>query len=319
MRSPPKRRSRSAEISAVAGRVTLLHRLEYLAFRGAVAALRALPERWALALGGSVGWLAGSLLRVRRGVADANLARAFPDRDPRWRDRVARASYRTLGREAVATFLFAGEPAERVRARTPDPLGEAALLEAVRAGRGVVLLTGHFGNWEMAGGAAAARGAPLAAVAARQANRLFDDALVANRARLGIATIRRGDARREVMRALREGRVVGMVADQDARRRGAFVDFLGTPASTVRGPALFALRAGAPLFLGTCVALPGQPGRYRCEVEEVRCDRTGDVAEDVRRLTAAHAAALTERVRREPEQYFWQHRRWRTPPPAGGV
>jgi len=121
-----------------------------------------------------------------------------------------------------------------------------------------------------------------------------------------------------VLRSLRAGRVAGLVADQDARRRGLFVDFLGTPASTARGPALFALRAGAPLFLGSCVALPDQPGRYRCEVEEIRVDRTGDLDEDVRRLTAAHAAALAERVRRMPEQYFWQHKRWKTRPAHEG-
>jgi KDO2-lipid IV(A) lauroyltransferase len=252
-------------------------------------------------------------------VTDANLARAFPDRDRAWRDRVARASYRNLGREAVATFLIAGEPAARVLERTPDARGVEGMLAAVRAGRGLILVTGHLGNWELAGAAAAARGIPLAAVSARQANRLFDAALVENRAALGIATIRRGNARREVPGALRAGRAVALVADQDARERGVFVDFLGTPASTARGAALFALRSGSPLFLGLCVGVPGAPGRYRCEVEEVRFERSGDLAEDVRRLTAAHAAALAERVRREPEQYFWQHRRWRTPPPAAGV
>jgi KDO2-lipid IV(A) lauroyltransferase len=300
-------------------RPSLAHRLEFLVFRAAVGALRALPERWALEIGATLGWLAGSVVRVRRRVTDENLARAFPDRDRRWRDRVARASYRNLGREAVATFLFAGEPAERVLERTPDAIGVEGMLAAARAGRGLILLTGHLGNWEMAGGAAAARGAPMAAVSVRQANRLIDETLVRTRARLGISTIRRGNARREVLQALRAGRVVGVVADQDARERGVFVDFLGAPASTARGPALFALRSGAPLFIGFCVADPATPGRYRCEVEEVRCERSGDLEEDVRRLTAAHAAALGERVRREPEQYFWQHRRWRTPPPGGGV
>jgi KDO2-lipid IV(A) lauroyltransferase len=302
----------------MAGRISLSHRIEFLAFRGVLVLLRALPERWALELGATLGWLVGSVARVRRGVTDENLARAFPDRDRSWRDRVARASYRNLGREAVAMFLFAGESAERVLARTPEARGVEGMLEAVRAGRGLILVTGHLGNWEMAGGAAAARGVPLAAVSARQANRLFDDALVRSRERLGVTTIRRGNARREVLGALRAGRVVGIVADQDARERGVFVDFLGTPASTARGPALFALRSGAPVFLGLCVSVPGAPGRYRCEVEEVTFERSGDLDEDVRRLTAAHAAALAERVRREPEQYFWQHRRWRTPPPSGG-
>ena len=76
----------------------LRHRLEYLAFRIGVACLRALPERGALALGGALGWVAGRILRIRRRVADENLARAFPERARRWRDRVARASYTSLGR-----------------------------------------------------------------------------------------------------------------------------------------------------------------------------------------------------------------------------
>jgi KDO2-lipid IV(A) lauroyltransferase len=299
----------------MAGRVTLAHRVEYAAFRASLFLLRLLPERWALGLGGTLGWLAGAVFRVRREVTDANLARAFPHEDRRWRERVALASYRNLGREAVASFLFSGESAERVIERTPDPVGGERLFAAIAEGHGAVMLTGHLGNWELAGAAAAARGVSLSAVSVRQGNRLIDDALVRNRARLGIGTIRRGDAPIDVIRTLRAGRVAGLVADQDARRGGVFVDFLGTPAATARGPALFSLRAGAPLFLGSCIAVEGRPGRYRCEIEEIRCERTGALDEDVRRLTAAHAAALAERVRRHPDHYFWQHRRWRTAPP----
>ena len=293
-------------------RPTVRHVMEYAAFRASLCALRLLPERWALALGGSLGWFAGAVVRVRRDVTDANLARSFPDEDRRWRNRIALASYRNLGREVVASFLFAGESPESVIERTPNPSGGEALLEVLNSGSGAILLTGHLGNWEMAGAAAAARGVPLAAVAVRQANRLFDDDLMRNRARLGISIIRRGGDPLEVIRTLRAGRVAGLVADQNVRHGGLFVDFLGSPASTARGPALLALRANVPLFLGSCVALAGEPGRYRCEIEEIACERTGDLHEDVRRLTVAHVAALAKRVRRDPGHYFWQHRRWRT-------
>ena len=195
----------------------------------------------------------------------------------------------------------------------------AGLLAVVARGRGAILVTGHLGNWEMAGAAAAARGVPVDAVVVRQANRLFDDALTANRANLGIRIVRKGDAPRELLRSLAAGRVPGLVADQDARRAGVFVDFFGNPTSTPRGPAVFAIKADVPLFLGTCVPLRDEPGRYRCEVEEIRVERTGDLDADVLRLTAAHAAALEARVRRSPEHYFWQHRRWRTLPPVDSV
>jgi Kdo2-lipid IVA lauroyltransferase/acyltransferase len=291
------------------------HRVEFLAFRVGLAVLRALPERWALAFGAGLGWVAGTVLRIRRDVTDANLARAFPERDQAWRDGVARASYASIGREGVATFLFGGEPAERVIWRTPDPPGEREFMAAALSGRGMVAVTGHLGNWEMAGAGAAARGAAIDAVVVRQANRLFDEAISRARANLGVRILRKGDAPREALRSLAAGRVVALVADQDARRAGIFVDFLGTPASTARGPALFAIKANVPLFVATCVPLPGQPGRYLAEAEEVRWERSDDLDEDVRRATQAHVAALAARVRRYPEHYFWQHRRWRTAPP----
>ena len=292
----------------------LRYRVEYIAFRVALACLGTFPERCALATGGGLGWFAGTVLRIRRRVTDENLARAFPERDRNWRDRVARASYTNLGREAVASFRFGRESAERIRARTADPIGMDAVLDAVATGRGAILVTGHLGNWELAGAAVAARGVPIDAVAVRQANRLFDEALTRNRAALGMNLIRRSEAPREVLRSLRVGRVPGLLADQDARGAGVFVDFLGRPASTPRGPAVFALRAGVPLFLGTCMPRPGLPGRYLCEVEEIRAERTGNLEQDVRRLTEAHAAALASRVRQRPEHYLWQHRRWRTAP-----
>ena len=294
--------------------VPFRYRVEYVAFSIALACLRAFPERCALATGAGLGWLVGTVLRIRRRVTDENLAHAFPEQGRNWHNRVARASYTNLGREAVASFLYSGESAERIRARTADPIGMETVLDAVATGRGAILITGHLGNWELAGAAVAARGVPIDAVAVRQANRLFDEALTRNRAAFGMNLVRRSEAPRKLLRSLRVGRVPALLADQNARGAGVFVDFLGRPASTPRGPAVFALRAGVPLFLGTCMPRPGLPGRYLCEVEEIPAERTGSLKQDVRRLTEAHTAALAARVRQRPEHYLWQHRRWRAAP-----
>lgn len=294
--------------------VRLRHLAEYVAFRSVLACSRLFPERCALAMGAGLGWFAGTVLRIRRRVTDENLAHAFPERHRTWRRRVARASYTHLGREAVASFRFSQESAERIRARTADPIGMDAVLSAVATGRGAILVTGHLGNWELAGAAVAARGVSIDAVAVRQANRLFDEILTQNRASLGINVISRNDAPRELLRSLRDGRVPGLLADQHARGSGVFVDFLGRPASTPRGPAVFALRAGVPLFLGTCMPHPRLSGRYLCEVEEIRAERTGNLEQDVRHLTEVYTAALAARIRQRPEHYLWQHRRWRTAP-----
>lgn len=297
-------------------RPTLRHRLEYALFRIARGGLKVLPEAWALRLGSLLGWVAGSVLRIRRAVVDENLARAFPERDAGWRRRVAVGSYRHLGREAVAAFRLSGERPEGVVART-EVVGLEALREARAEGRGAILVTGHLGNWEIGGAALAARGIPVDAVAFRQRNRLFDRDLVENRVRLGMRVIPRGRASRAVFHSLAEGRVPGLVADQNAGERGLFVDFFGVPASTARGPAVFSLRSGAPLFLGVAVALPGRPHRYRVHLEPIPFESHGEVAADVRSLLNAQVAGLERWVREVPEQYFWQHKRWKTrPPPA---
>jgi KDO2-lipid IV(A) lauroyltransferase len=289
--------------------------LEFALYRLVTAALRGLPERHAVALGGALGWLAGALLRVRRAVVDENLARVFPDRDGEWRRRVASSSYRHFGREAIVAFRIGDERPEALLART-QVNGVEAVLEAAR-GPGALIAAGHVGNWELGGGVLALLGVPIDAIAARQRNPLFDDALARNRKKLGVRIVYRGVAGGEVLRSLRERRVPVMLADQDAGGGGVFVDFLGHPASTTRGPALLALRSGARLFAGACLVLSGHPRRYRLDLVPVDALRTGDLARDVQALTQAHADALARFVREAPEQYFWQHKRWKTPPRAG--
>lgn len=298
--------------------VTTRHRVEYAAFGLLRGVLRLLPEAAALGLGEALGWVAGAVLRVRRSVVDDNLARAFPDRDARWRARTARASYRHLGRESVAMFRLGSRTRGWVMEAT-EVEGLDALRRGVEAGRGAIVVTGHLGSWEMGGASLAVRGFPVDAVALAQANPLFDGDLVATRERLGMAVIRRGNASREVLRSLRRARVPALVADQNARTAPLFVDFFGVPAATFRGPALFALRSGAPLVVGICLRASRHPQRYRVVLEEVSVPPSGDLDRDVRRLTEAWVGVLERWVRVAPDQYFWQHKRWKTRPVAEGV
>lgn len=293
--------------------VPLSHRLEYAGFRLFRALLRILPFRAALAVGSFLGWIAGSVLRVRRDVVDGNLARAFPDVDSAWRRRVAAASYRHLGRESVMTFLLAGASAERIRSITRME-GLEELQAALAEGRGLVMATGHVGNWELGAAALAARGIDVDAVVQVQRNRRFDAELRRAREGLGIHVISKQEAPRGVLSSLRRGRLAALVADQNVRRAGIFVDFFGIPAATAKGPAVFALRTGAPLWAGAALRVRGGEGGYRVVMCPVRAELTGDPEEDVLRLTRAHTTLLERWVREEPAQYFWQHKRWKTRP-----
>ena len=292
----------------------LRHRLEYALVRGIQGADRLLGERLAGALIARAARLAYRPLGIRRSTVEAHLRQAFPDRDEDWIRRTAAASYAHLGREGLSLLRLYRLGREEVIRQTRIVEGIAALRSAVEAGTGAVVVTGHFGNWEIGGAAVAARGLPLDVVVQRQANPLFDRLINQARARLGMRVIYRGRASRDALRALREGGVVAFVADQDARQAGVFVPFLGRPASTFRGPAVLALRSGAPVFIGTAVRAPD--GRYDVRIRRIPDPPPGDLGERTDALTAAHARALEELVRATPEQYFWHHRRWKTRPPG---
>lgn len=291
------------------------HRLEYALILLARGVDRLLGARLSGGLAAALGRLVYRPLGIRRGVVEEQLRRAFPDRDEAWLRNVARASYEHLGREGMMLLRLSRLGPDDVIAAT-DVDGLDALRAAVEDGRGAVLVTGHFGNWEVGGASVAARGVPLDAVAQRQANPHFDRLINRAREGLGITVIRRGGAMNGALRSLRRGRTVALVADQDARSRGVFVPYFGRPASTHRGPAVLALRTGAPVFMGTAVRRAD--GRYAVTIREIPVPSADDPEEQADRLTAVLAAALEAAVREEPGQYLWQHRRWKTSPGNGG-
>ncbi len=190
---------------------------------------------------------------------------------------------------------------------------------AAASGKGVILLTGHLGNWELGGAAIAARGIPLEVVAKGMSNRLFEQTLVRARERLGMRVIPMGDAPARALKALGDGGVVAILGDQSAHRGGVPVRFFGLAASTARGPALLAVRSGAPVFLGFAVRDPGWSQRYTLTFEALQFEPSGDVDRDVDLLLERYARFLEAAIERCPEQYFWQHRRWKSQPDGGTV
>ena len=188
-------------------------------------------------------------------------------------------------------------------------------IAAARArGKGVVLLTGHFGAFDLSGAVAARAGQPVHFLVRAQSNPLVDRELQARRRALGVEVGKHGIGVREAIRVLRANGCVALVADQDAGRRGAFVPFFGVPASTPKGPAELCVRTGAALLPGyLCRNLDGTyEGRILPPIEP---PVTGDDDADVLALTARHVALLEEWIRARPEQWLWTHRRWKTAPP----
>jgi Kdo2-lipid IVA lauroyltransferase/acyltransferase len=290
------------------------HRAEYALVRTLEKSVSSLPEGAAEAVGRNIGralYGAG----IRRNVVEQNLRLAFPQKDSSWIDATARASYEHLGREAATIMRLSRLDARSIVERTTT-IGWDDAQQALSLGKGLILVTGHYGNWEIAAAAVAARGSPIAAIVRRQGNRMVDERLQLLRRNLGVESIYQGQAPSRVPRILRANGVVGIVGDQDARRSGVFVPFFGRPASTHRGPALFALRLGAPVF--SCVArrLPGPDTRYEVIGERVEYERSDDLEGDVHKLTAELALRLERQIRVDPAQYFWFHKRWKSAPPV---
>src|SRR5690242_13102513 len=300
---------------------TLTHRVEYYALRGAVAALDRLSIRRAGAVGEWLGALGYRPIGVRRAVVERQVRAAFPGLGEAEVQRIARESYESLGRTTIETAVLPAFSREQVIAMFSRVDGWDIVERAMGQGRGILFVTGHLGNWELAGSFMAARGIPLEAVARRMQNPLFDRYLTETRRRIGMSVIHDADAVRRVPRAMRENRAVAFLVDQGAvGLASTWVPFFRRLAKTPRGPAVFALRLGAPVVFGAALRQPD--GRYMIGFEEVRTEPTGDREADVDRIVAAYTATLERWVRRAPGQYFWHHRRWKhqrpgTPPELG--
>lgn len=279
-------------------------------------ALRVFSDSAARRLGESLAGLAYRPFGVRREVVESQVAAAFPDRPPEWVRETARACYAHFGREAAATLRLGRAGRKAVLART-EGAGELPGRFRELSPKGAALIvTGHLGNWELAGTVLGGVGLPVSAVVRRQSGP-FDRRLTKLREDLGIRTISEEEAPRGVRRALRSGRVVALVADQHAGPRGIRVSFLGRPASTFRGPARLALGCGVPLLFG---ALLREGDRYRIVLEPVQAPSEGaSRRERELRLTRGWVERLEACVRARPEQYFWFHRRWKAARnPSGG-
>jgi KDO2-lipid IV(A) lauroyltransferase len=289
----------------------LADRLEYAAFASVMAAANRVSEARAERMGEALGRFGYRRLGIRRDLVEEHLRRAFPERSEEWVRLTAEASYAHLGREIMTTLRLSHLSCDQVVRRVHHDLGRDRFYAAFAEGRGLVLAGAHIGNWELGGASIAAQGYPVDAVYQPLRNPIFNDAIVRARHRLGLQLIPRGVASKEALQRLRAGRIVAFISDQNAGRTGVFVPFFGRLASTHRGAALLAVRAGAPLFFGAAVR---QADGYLGISEEITASRDGPLEEVVARLTAAFTAVLERLVRQSPEQYFWHHRRWKTRP-----
>jgi KDO2-lipid IV(A) lauroyltransferase len=290
----------------------LRHWAQYAVGRGVLSLLGVIPFTAARAVGRFLGRLGHSPFGVRRNVVERQVAAAFPD--AKTVDPLVRDAYAHFGEVLIETALLPKLGRQRILDLFAGADGFEAIEDAHAAGQGIILITGHFGNWELAGAYVAARGIPIEVIVRRMNNPLFDRYVTRTREGAGMIVVHDHDAVRRTPRAFKSGHAVAFVADQGVLGLAStFVPFFGRPAKTPRGPAVFAMRYRLPTFFVAAVRLPD--GRFRCVVTPVEIPDTGDREADVDTVVARYTGILESWVRQYPGQYFWHHRRWKRQPP----
>jgi Kdo2-lipid IVA lauroyltransferase/acyltransferase len=250
----------------------------------------------------------------------ANLAIAFPECDEQERRRILRASYVNHGRSAVEYIRLAGFFYQRLKKRVVynDRLDYWKGLQQHHSWKGLLVLTAHLGNFELLPAAHSMYGHQIDLVHHTQRFAAGEALMTFVRERAGVKVIRKHSAARAVLRALRDGRTVGVTFDQNAKRsEAAFVPFFGEIAATSGGLARLAGFTGAPVIPVFLVRQPDKR-RHRIEIqEEIAMQRTDDAAADILENTRRLNKAVEDIVRRFPEQFLWTHRRYRTRPVSG--
>lgn len=289
--------------------------LEVIAFQGLVTLARVLPRRWIRTAGSWVGLVAHGLDARHRRITRNNLRLAYgPELTETQVRRIARRCWAQFGRNIFDALTF-----QRLGPESVGTVVHYEGLEHIRSayarGQGVLLFSGHFGQWELTALMQGFLNMPLLLVTRRLDNPGLERMLASLRQRSGNRIVHKRNAVREMVRALREGHGVAIVIDQDARSSGVFVPFFGRLASTTPTLARIALRTGAAVIPSFCVPRPD--GSYVVTYEpEVPVAPTGDLQADTNDLTARCTAILERWVRRHPEQWMWMHRRWKTQAPV---
>jgi Kdo2-lipid IVA lauroyltransferase/acyltransferase len=290
--------------------------LAYLAVRSVVAFAQMLSIEQSYALAQFLGWVIYKADSRHRQVGIDNLTQAFGDQfNEAERDQIVRGVYRHFCM-MLMEILHSPRKLHLENWRGSIELaGLAPIMDHLITGsRPLIVLTGHYGNWELAGYLFGMFGFPTVAVARTLDNPYLERYLRAFRERTGQSLIPKTGGFDQMVEVLQNNRALTFLADQDAGQRGLFVDFFGQPASTHKAIALLAIEHQAPVAVGVARRIgPGFRYEIRCEDVIDPAELSG-TADDVRILTQRFTSALERLIRQDPTQYLWLHRRWKHQP-----
>ncbi len=289
-------------------------RLEFWLVWCVACGLGLLPRSVARGVGAGIGRLAYLVAGRLRKTGLRNLELAYPEMDEGEQERILKGLYRSLGWQ-LAEFC-------RMERYTPENTrgliryeGLERFLEAEARGKGVLIVTGHLGAWELSSFYHSLMGHPMGMVIRRLDNRVLDAFVNRIRCLHGNKVLHKDDFARGLISAMRAGETVGILMDTNMTPpQGVFVEYFGVPACTASGLARIALRTGAAVLPGFLVWEAREKQYVLHFGEEVSVEPTGETEADVLALTQRCTWAIESWVRHYPEQWLWIHRRWKTRP-----
>ncbi len=290
--------------------------MEAVAVSSLLAVFRTLPRHASRALGSTTALLAQALFPRLRRTGLRNLELAFPESSLHWREKTLRSTMRMLGWQ-LAEFA-------RMERWTRDSVASFTRMEgfenyeaANAKGRGVLVLTGHLGAWELSSYYFSLIGYPMSMVIRRLDNPLVDARVNQIRCRHGNRVLHKDDFARGLLSAMHQGETVGILMDTNMTPpQGVFVPYFGMDACTAAGMARVALKTRAAVVPGFMLWEPAEQKYVLRFLPEVELTRTGDTEADILTNTAKFNAVIESVVRQYPEQWLWLHRRWKTRPPG---
>jgi KDO2-lipid IV(A) lauroyltransferase len=291
-------------------------RIEFFASWVVLKGMGALPRSLARPLGAAFARIAYWARPPLRRAANFNLELAFPDWSPARRREVIRKMVRNIGWMGAEFTQFPKYTRENIENVIILDCNEN-YLEAMGRGKGVFFLTGHMGPWELSSFAHSVYGYPCSFLARPIENSRVDALVNYYRCLSGCRMIDKNDAARSMLRILRDGGAIGVLADQNTLQgEGVFVPFFGIPACSTSGLARVALRTDAAVVPGYAY-WDDAIGKYRLHFDPaIELVRTGDEEQDIVANTAKFMKVVEDFARAHPDQWLWVHKRWKTRPPG---
>lgn len=270
-----------------------------------------IPVRFGLFIGRLAGGLVYYLNKRRRSVAYSNMKAAFKgEKSPEEIDRLIKNMYKNFG-EVFIEVLTLPRINKNYLQKNIEVKNIERIDDALAHKKGVIFLTAHFGNWELVSIVSALKGYPLSVLAREQKMKILNSLLNYYRQMKGCKVVKKGMATREIFKDLKDNKLIGVLSDQDAGKRGTFVNFFGRPTSFAAGVVNLAAETGA-VILPTFIVRSRGPKHIVFIEKPLPITRTGKKFEDEKMHLQSYADILESYVRKYPDSWLWVHKRWKS-------